>query len=95
MLGRMGSIESDYVETLSGISPRRQNGSQALNKPEDSLNRAWHEFFIDRPIFAAAIAFLMVIAGAVAMLVLPISQYPPLVPRRYRSRPSSSVPVPA
>lgn len=37
-------------------------------------------FFIDRPIFAAAIAFLMVIAGAVAMLTLPISQYPPLVP---------------
>ncbi len=37
-------------------------------------------FFIDRPIFAAAIACLMVIAGAVAMLALPISQYPPLVP---------------
>ncbi|MDJ0894519.1 MAG: multidrug efflux RND transporter permease subunit [Alphaproteobacteria bacterium] len=37
-------------------------------------------FFIERPIFAAAIAFLMVIAGAVAMLALPISQYPPLVP---------------
>ncbi len=37
-------------------------------------------FFIDRPIFAAAIAFLMVIAGAIAMITLPISQYPPLVP---------------
>ncbi len=37
-------------------------------------------FFIDRPIFAAAIAFLIVIAGVVAMLTLPISQYPPLVP---------------
>ncbi|MDJ0891630.1 MAG: multidrug efflux RND transporter permease subunit [Gammaproteobacteria bacterium] len=37
-------------------------------------------FFIDRPIFAAAIAFLMIIAGAVAMLTLPVSQYPPLVP---------------
>ena len=37
-------------------------------------------FFIVRPIFAAAIAFLMVIAGVVAMLTLPISQYPPLVP---------------
>ena len=37
-------------------------------------------FFIDRPIFATAIAMLMVIAGVVAMLTLPISQYPPLVP---------------
>ena len=37
-------------------------------------------FFIDRPIFAAALALIMVMAGAVAALVLPISQYPPLVP---------------
>ena len=37
-------------------------------------------FFIDRPIFASAIAILMVLAGAIAMLVLPVSQYPPLVP---------------
>ena len=37
-------------------------------------------FFIDRPIFASAIALLMVLAGAISMLVLPVSQYPPLVP---------------
>ncbi len=37
-------------------------------------------FFIDRPIFAAAIALLMILAGAVAMLVLPVAQFPPLVP---------------
>jgi len=37
-------------------------------------------FFIDRPIFAAAIALLMVLAGAISMLVLPVAQYPPLVP---------------
>jgi HAE1 family hydrophobic/amphiphilic exporter-1 len=37
-------------------------------------------FFIDRPIFASAIALFMVLAGAISMLVLPVSQYPPLVP---------------
>ena len=37
-------------------------------------------FFITRPIFASAIAILMVLAGLVAMVVLPVSQYPPLVP---------------
>jgi hydrophobe/amphiphile efflux-1 (HAE1) family protein len=37
-------------------------------------------FFISRPIFAAAIALLMILAGAVAMLTLPIAQFPPLVP---------------
>ncbi len=37
-------------------------------------------FFIDRPIFATAIALVMIMGGAVSMLVLPIAQYPPLVP---------------
>jgi hydrophobe/amphiphile efflux-1 (HAE1) family protein len=37
-------------------------------------------FFITRPIFASAIALIIVVAGAVSMLALPIAQYPPLVP---------------
>ncbi len=37
-------------------------------------------FFINRPVFASVIALLMVLAGGVAMLALPVSQYPPLVP---------------
>ncbi|MGH6895980.1 MAG: efflux RND transporter permease subunit [Geminicoccaceae bacterium] len=38
------------------------------------------DFFITRPIFASAIALIMILAGAVSMLTLPIAQYPPLVP---------------
>ena len=37
-------------------------------------------FFIDRPVFACAIALLFVVAGVVAILTLPITQYPPIVP---------------
>jgi hydrophobe/amphiphile efflux-1 (HAE1) family protein len=37
-------------------------------------------FFINRPIFASVIALLMVLAGGIAMIVLPIAQFPPLVP---------------
>ncbi len=37
-------------------------------------------FFIERPIFATTIALMIVLAGTVCILVLPISQYPPLVP---------------
>ncbi len=37
-------------------------------------------FFITRPIFASAIALLMVLMGGIAMLALPVSQYPPMVP---------------
>jgi hydrophobe/amphiphile efflux-1 (HAE1) family protein len=38
------------------------------------------DFFITRPIFASAIALIMILAGGVSMLTLPIGQYPPLVP---------------
>ena len=38
------------------------------------------EFFIRRPIFATVIALLMVIAGGLAMAVLPVSQFPPITP---------------
>jgi multidrug efflux pump subunit AcrB len=38
------------------------------------------DFFITRPIFASAIALIMIVAGAVSMFTLPIAQYPPLVP---------------
>ena len=37
-------------------------------------------FFIARPIFATAIALLMILTGSVCLFLLPISQYPPLVP---------------
>ena len=42
------------------------------------------DFFIKRPIFAAAIALMMVIAGAVSMFMLPVAQYPPLVPSQIK-----------
>src|SRR3954451_12584827 len=37
-------------------------------------------FFIDRPIFSAVISIVMTIAGGVAILVLPIAQYPEIAP---------------
>ena len=33
-------------------------------------------FFIDRPIFAAVLSIVITLAGAIAMLSLPIAQYP-------------------
>ncbi|EJW09541.1 RND efflux system, inner membrane transporter CmeB [Rhodovulum sp. PH10] len=38
------------------------------------------KFFIDRPVFASVISIVIVIAGLVAMRVLPIEQYPQIVP---------------
>ncbi len=38
------------------------------------------KFFIDRPIFANVIAIIIIILGAVSYLLLPVSQYPNIVP---------------
>lgn len=38
------------------------------------------KFFIDRPVFASVMAFLVVIAGLLAMKGLPIAEYPQIVP---------------
>ena len=37
-------------------------------------------FFIDRPIFATVVSIFITIAGALALLSLPIAQYPPVAP---------------
>jgi hydrophobe/amphiphile efflux-1 (HAE1) family protein len=37
-------------------------------------------FFIDRPIFASVLSFLILIIGAIAYLTLPVAQFPEIVP---------------
>jgi multidrug efflux pump len=38
------------------------------------------QFFIDRPIFAAVLSLLILVAGGLALLRLPVSEYPSVVP---------------
>ena len=38
------------------------------------------KFFIERPVLANVIAFVMMLLGAVALLQLPVAQYPPITP---------------
>src|SRR4030081_510576 len=38
------------------------------------------KFFIDRPIFAAVVSIVIVVAGLIAMPLLPVSEYPDVVP---------------
>jgi len=37
-------------------------------------------FFIDRPIFASVLSIVITVAGGVALMTLPVSQYPDIVP---------------
>jgi len=38
------------------------------------------DFFIDRPVFAAVLSIVTVIAGILSIFALPISQYPEIAP---------------
>ncbi|MDF1584506.1 MAG: efflux RND transporter permease subunit [Methyloprofundus sp.] len=38
------------------------------------------KFFIERPIFAAVISIVLLIAGSVSLLTLPTAQYPEITP---------------
>ena len=38
------------------------------------------KFFIDRPIFAGVLSLLILVAGLLSLRVLPISEYPEVVP---------------
>ena len=38
------------------------------------------QFFITRPIFAAVLSLLIVIAGGMALFQLPVSEYPSVAP---------------
>src|SRR5918995_5660255 len=49
---------------------QHQWGSEAMSS----------RFFIDRPVFAAVISIVIVLAGVLAIRALPIAQYPELVP---------------
>ena len=37
-------------------------------------------FFIDRPIFASVLSIVITIVGAVALVTLPVAQYPDITP---------------
>jgi len=38
------------------------------------------KFFIDRPIFAAVLSIVILVAGLISMPLLPVSEYPEVVP---------------
>ncbi len=67
------------------------NSSKAGAKPRRRQPRPHREieltefamlsnFFLERPVFAWVIAIIMMLAGALAIYNLPISQYPPIAP---------------
>jgi len=51
-------------------------------------------FFIERPVFSTVIALLIMLVGALAMLRLPVAQYPQVVPPQVTLQPPFPAPMP-
>src|SRR5205814_7655792 len=59
----------------AGPSPRRPAKTRAEGRPAMIPH-----FFIDRPISAAVLSIVITLTGAIALLFLPIAQYPQITP---------------
>ena len=70
--------ESVVINGLQRVRP----GVQVTPVVEamDQLIMKFSKFFVDRPIFAAVLSLVIVVAGALALFRLPISEYPQVVP---------------
>src|SRR5260370_17915548 len=44
------------------------------------MHMDFSKFFIDRPIFAAVLSIVILVAGLISMPLLPVSEYPEVVP---------------
>src|SRR3981189_782838 len=78
----MASSRSDPVtketQSQSANLPHPRKGPQ----PTPSQNRFVNisQFFIDRPIFATVLSIVITIVGGIALLTLPVAQYPEIAP---------------
>ena len=68
--------------SFPGAQGRRSRPGQRRSGSTPSANGAvnFSRFFVDRPIFAAVLSILIFAAGAIAIPLLPVSEYPEVVP---------------
>ncbi len=92
---RLGALQEGLRVVEDGLKPGERivvNGLQRI-RPGEAITPAGRaddesgerimnisRFFIDRPIFAGVLSILILLAGALAMFQLPISEYPEVVP---------------
>ena len=66
----------------AGAAPRRPGRSAGGRRARAVISG----YFIDRPIFASVISAFIVIAGLAALRVLPVAQYPDILPPQVEVR---------
>jgi len=88
-----GAPLRDVVPVESGgrmERPCEPRPEEAVSAPADETHEerlargprapAFVAFFVDRPVFATVVAVLITLAGLISLPLLPVSQFPPIVP---------------
>ena len=71
----------EVVATEAGAKPQGSAAASGRRREEAVSQGATHgKVFIDRPVFAWVIAIVLMMAGALSILKLPVSQYPNIAP---------------
>ena len=79
--GAPGAAPADAARMKGGNAPVARTAQSGASAQILSAAAAmFSRFFIDRPIFAAVISVIVVLAGLAAMRSLPIAQYPEIAP---------------
>src|SRR5690606_33946316 len=68
------------AEERPGAGRRRQENADLNRRTARENNMNISRFFIDRPIFAGVLSVIIFVGGLIAMLNLPVSEYPEVVP---------------
>src|SRR6478735_2291549 len=65
---------------ICGMPPVLPCGAKNLMSPGKGSDMNFSRFFIDRPVFAGVLSILILVAGLIGLKLLPISEYPEVVP---------------
>ena len=82
LTGEERVVTDGVLKAIPGkpVTPLNRSGSGTDRQTRSRGAQMISEFFVDRPIFANVIAFVTIIIGLIALYILPVSQYPNIVP---------------
>src|SRR3982751_829588 len=74
------SISLKILSSGRRAPPRRQHARRPELRIFSEIAMKFLSYFIDRPVFATVLSAFILIAGAISLFKLPISEYPEVVP---------------
>jgi len=82
--GLQKNLRAEHAVKPNLVVMARRRLRPRSHRSKEARYMDFSRFFIDRPIFAAVVSIVIVVAGLIAIPLLPIGEYPDVVRRRCR-----------